>query len=278
MRKIRLRLCVLLVFMVPGLGMMAAFEEAGERTPLLSEGQDWRPTKVLWERKTHDVLAAQGQAMVVYLPKNGDKYCMTCDMREEKVSELYTHRFSALRMIRPVFEVLKDQFLRGYILKDNKDNQGELRVNAAFGINDADLTLCVPYGFLSETLKNFLRRDCSVLAHKGKVSFDDGIKRFTEDMRKNIVPLFQELRWMVVDKDYFLDSVEKDTKDHKALIFVVLSAEGILCGQWERTIFTLSSGRPRSSLYDIKMMGAWREMQSTYPFTREAYAQCLDAR
>lgn len=273
--KTCLRLYALLAFMVPCLGVMAAFEPAGEKTHLLAEGQGWKPRKVLWGYKINEALAVQDQAMVVYLPKGGAQYCLTCDLRDEKTSEFYIDGLASLCLIRPLSDVLKDQFLKGYILKEDQENPC---VNAAFGLKDANLSHCVPYRFLSETLKYFLRKYCSVLALKGKVSFDDGIKRFTKDMREKIVPLFQELRWTIVAKDCFLEAVEKDTRENKALIFIVLGTEGVLCGQWERKFITLGQDRPTRSLYDFKMIGSWGELKSKYPYSRAAHAQCVDAR
>ena len=263
---------VLVCFWVVCVFNLVHATDVDEHTPLLACQGGRNTSWEAWEQKIDQARSAQGHVWVVYLPKEGGQYCLTCDVREETYKRhcrLGPHQF---KTIQPLMNVLGDQFLRGLHVKPEMTPPP---MDVDFGIRDVTVSDYTQERFLSANLKTFLCRVCRHLQKKGKAVFDGFAQALTEDMWRGILPRFQTLRWSIEGKPCLLAAANQEVRDAPS-IFMVVGHYGILKGELEKSRpFLRASEEPveQSSLFDYKLEAVWRNWQKMYTSSREGYTK-----
>lgn len=247
-----------------------------DNTPLISErhGKVVDFSEVKWREKIKNCLGQEGQVRVFYLPKEDERYSVTYDVTSSKMGLTLTHGFGESDVIVPTEYALKEEFLKGCIVRVG-DPVPSIK-NTDFPQKDVPLERYDKPHFFSSVTDDFLEICCARLADQGKGCGDHDVKIFTADMLKQILPKwkYKRLSWNVVDEDQSVEVLQK--QQNAPVVLLVVGGVGILRGKLKNSFLQLWGGPSWRSLFYYKQGRLLDEIRTKYPYSKEEWRSCLN--
>ena len=200
-------------------------------------------------------LDENSQVRLVYLPKNGERYSIMYNVRDQylRVQCLLPAGWTYTGN-RPVECVVKDEFLKGYILKEGRSCYA--LASPYLRSTDVCLKDYEQKSFLSRPLHNFLSRVCLHQEASREFIQDATLwQPLTKDILTKITLPRKDIRWNLCDEERFLYTVVAERRVQPE-IFLIAREEGFLRGTFERRgLFTFAKreAAPKRSLFEYKM-------------------------
>ena len=220
----------------------------------------------------------QHQVRVIYL-SGARKYTAMYNLTDLCCFAYYNFNDGRAIFVRSWCDVLRDQFLRSYVLRDGCAPAPVCSPN--FGVQEAVLENYQVRQFVSERLDRFVQEDFLNLnrtqRHRVVFAQDPGWEDLTEQVVDRMPYFLQETLWSSVPKESFLQDVICDYASQDK-IFLLVRGDGVLEGQFALNVFASLFGRSADitqTLLDEKMIAVKEKFIERYSFHPKAHGLFL---
>ena len=257
------------------ISLLCCFAQAAERpdehTQPPALGLDF--TDGHWRSTIKAALGQTNQVQVFYFPKSDKRYSAQYNVGSLDICGSFNPESHQRTVILPLLYVLRQECLKGYILKLNRPFPKIKDVE--FRAQDAELNHYDRKPFYSQALDAFLVDVCPALVEKSLAIFDHNRDALTTDILRNILPRWRHkcFLWTVVEEDETLELLKTHKKEQEVLLMI--GDVGLLWGKRTACALRDKKGEDGRSLFSFKLNATFDAICEKYPFSRQKRRNCI---